>query len=76
MDADDILLSNFYSSLINILKSNSLISVVCSNHILIHENFFHIGKINYVTNSILNEHFSSGKLNNDWIKSSKIFSFK
>jgi GT2 family glycosyltransferase len=35
-----------------------------------------LGKTNYVTNSILVEHFSSGSLNRDWIKSSSIFSNK
>lgn len=34
------------------------------------------GKINYVTNSILLEHFSAGSLNKEWIKSSIIFGKK
>jgi hypothetical protein len=34
------------------------------------------GKLNYVTNSILLEHFSAGSLNKDWIKSSFTFGAK
>ncbi len=47
MDADDILMTNFYSSLINLLIRNPEISGVCSNHLLINEEGHHIGKSNY-----------------------------
>jgi GT2 family glycosyltransferase len=39
-------------------------------------NLFNSGKINYVTNSIQIEHFSSGSLNQQWVKSSKLYSSK
>ena len=35
-----------------------------------------IGKTNYVTNKILIEHFSSGSLNKEWVKSSRSFAVK
>lgn len=35
-----------------------------------------IGKTNYVSNKILLQHFSSGSLNNEWVKSSKSFANK
>jgi hypothetical protein len=34
------------------------------------------GKINYVTNSILLEHYSAGNLNKDWVTSSFLFEIK
>lgn len=37
-------------------------------------NLYNSGKINYVTNAIQIEHFSSGSLNKQWVKSSKLFS--
>jgi glycosyltransferase involved in cell wall biosynthesis len=47
MDADDVLMKNFYSNLIPILIRNPTISGICSNHLLIDEKGQNIGKSNY-----------------------------
>jgi glycosyltransferase involved in cell wall biosynthesis len=47
MDADDILLPGFYSTLLQILDSNNTISAVCSNHLLIDELGNILGSSNY-----------------------------
>lgn len=47
MDADDILMPSFYSTLLKILDSDTNISAVCSNHLLIDEFGNIIGSSNY-----------------------------